>query len=74
MTMEQIILMGSDLSNDIPLGKMLWAPGGEIATNRVINFIKVLILHILPAMIIDQIFKYIGQKPLWVWVRILIKK
>jgi hypothetical protein len=28
-TLDQIIEMGKSLMNDVPIQKMLWAPGGE---------------------------------------------
>ncbi|KAG5684738.1 hypothetical protein PVAND_013952 [Polypedilum vanderplanki] len=62
-TLEQIIDMGKSLMNDIPIQKMLWAPGGGLTRCRFKNFLKVIFVQLLPALIIDQILKAFGHKP-----------
>uniref|UniRef100_A0A182M7X1 Fatty acyl-CoA reductase n=1 Tax=Anopheles culicifacies TaxID=139723 RepID=A0A182M7X1_9DIPT len=62
-TMSQIVEMGRTLSDEIPLDKCIWAPGGGITQIRIHNLIRVLLYHILPAILIDGIFRLMGQKP-----------
>jgi len=62
--MEQIIDMGKAIQDETPLDKMLWAPGGGLTRCRMLNYIKVIFLHLLPALMIDVILKMKGQKPL----------
>lgn len=63
-TMEQIIDMGKTLTKEIPLDKMIWAPGGGVTTSRLLNYIKVIFLQLIPAIFLDQILKFSGKKPL----------
>ncbi|XP_041769565.1 putative fatty acyl-CoA reductase CG5065 isoform X2 [Anopheles merus] len=62
-TMSQIVEMGRTLSDEIPLDKCIWAPGGGITQLRIHNLIRVLLYHILPAILIDGFFRLMGQKP-----------
>jgi alcohol-forming fatty acyl-CoA reductase len=63
-TYNQIIDMGKALQDEIPLGQMLWVPGGSLTRCRYLNYIKVIFLQLLPAMLIDQLLKVTGTKPL----------
>lgn len=62
--MEQIIEMGRAFQNDLPIEKMLWAPGGGLTRYRIINYIKFIFLQLIPALLIDQILKRADHKPL----------
>ncbi|XP_039444625.1 putative fatty acyl-CoA reductase CG5065 isoform X2 [Culex pipiens pallens] len=62
-TMSQIVEMGKALNSEIPLDSSLWAPGGGITQIRIRNFIQVMLYHILPAILIDMLFKLTGQRP-----------
>jgi alcohol-forming fatty acyl-CoA reductase len=62
--MQQIIDMGKEIQDEIPLDKMLWAPGGGLTRCRYLNYIKVIFLHLLPAILIDMAIRFKGQKPL----------
>ncbi|XP_055629587.1 putative fatty acyl-CoA reductase CG5065 [Toxorhynchites rutilus septentrionalis] len=62
-TMGQIVDMGKTLSDEMPLDKCLWAPGGGITQIRIRNFIRVMLYHILPAILIDNMLKLTGQRP-----------
>ncbi|XP_035782468.1 putative fatty acyl-CoA reductase CG5065 [Anopheles albimanus] len=62
-TMAQIVEMGRMLSDEVPLDKCIWAPGGGITQIRIYNLFRVLLYHILPAILIDGVFRLMGQKP-----------
>lgn len=63
-TMEQIIDMGKAIQDETPLDKMLWAPGGGLTRSRVWNFVKVIFVQLLPALLIDILLGFKGHKPL----------
>lgn len=63
-TMEQIIEMGKAFQDELPIEKMLWAPGGSLTRIRLLNFIKVIFLQLIPALLIDQILLRTEHKPL----------
>lgn len=62
--MDQIIEMGRAFQNDLPIEKMLWAPGGSLTRFRLLNYIKVIFLQLIPALFIDQILIKANHKPL----------
>ncbi|XP_058820697.1 putative fatty acyl-CoA reductase CG5065 [Topomyia yanbarensis] len=62
-TMGQIIEMGKTLSNEMPLDNCLWAPGGGVTQIHILNFVRVMLYHILPAILIDVLLKMTGQRP-----------
>lgn len=64
ITMGELIDMGREITLEIPLDRLIWAPNGSITTNRVVNYVRVILLHILPAVILDQALQFSGKKPL----------
>ncbi|KXJ70568.1 hypothetical protein RP20_CCG023141 [Aedes albopictus] len=62
-TMSQIVEMGKVLSNDIPLDRCVWAPGGGITQIKLLNTIRVVLYHIMPAILLDVLLRATGQKP-----------
>lgn len=64
ISMEGIVLSAKEIAEDMPLEKMIWAPGGSIAMFRVTNFIKTILFHIMPAILIDYGLKLTGRGPL----------
>lgn len=64
LSMEGIVTSSKEMAEDTPLEKMIWAPGGSIARFRITNYIKTVLLHILPAILIDYGLKLTGRKPL----------
>jgi alcohol-forming fatty acyl-CoA reductase len=63
-TLGQIIDIGRLISYEIPLDQGVWAPGGRLTSSRMLNYIKVLFVHFLPALLIDVLIKIRGLKPL----------
>lgn len=63
-TLEQIIEMGKEIQNEVPLDKMIWAPGGGLTRCRFYNFFIVIFLQLLPAIVLDFLISIKGQKPL----------
>ena len=61
---QQIVDIGKCLTQAIPLEKTIFVPGGNITNNRCINYVKLLFLQLLPALIIDSILSVRGQKAL----------
>lgn len=44
--------------------KLLWVPGGCITTWRLKYYVLVLLMHILPALLVDALCKIYGKRPL----------
>ncbi|XP_055587027.1 putative fatty acyl-CoA reductase CG5065 [Uranotaenia lowii] len=62
-TMSQIVHMAKTLAVDMPLDKILWAPGGNLTSIRYWNLIRVMLFHIMPAILVDFLLRMAGQKP-----------
>lgn len=61
---KEVIALGLRTNAKLPLDGVLWYPRTTITTNRVIYYIMTLLLHLLPALIIDSILKLSGKKPM----------
>ena len=57
-----IIQMGKLLSAEVPMDKMLWKPGGCITKCKYLNYMKVILFHIIPAYLVDTAFRLTGRK------------
>lgn len=55
---------GFEISRVIPLDNIVWAPSCIVTKNRYLHFIKVIFLHLLPAIILDKVLKISGKKEL----------
>ncbi|XP_055680430.1 putative fatty acyl-CoA reductase CG5065 [Lutzomyia longipalpis] len=62
-TFDEVVALGKDLAPQWPFDKTLWYPGGNVTNWKMYNYIKVILLHVLPAIIIDTAFKISGKKP-----------
>ncbi|KAL4711305.1 hypothetical protein ACJJTC_019146 [Scirpophaga incertulas] len=64
ITMMELIEVGKRMASKLPLDNMLWNIGGDVTTSKTIHYIKVLLLHCLPAIFIDTLLWIIGRKPM----------
>lgn len=55
---------GVKLSTEIPFEHIVWRPTSSFTTNRQIYSFLVIILHMIPALVLDQVLKLTGKKPL----------
>ncbi|KAG6454595.1 hypothetical protein O3G_MSEX008766 [Manduca sexta] len=61
---KEVTDMGRELARKIPQNNILWHVDGSITTSRTLHYFKVLVLHLLPAVIIDAILLALGRKPM----------
>lgn len=57
-----MVELGRELCNDYPFDKLVWTPGGQITNSRIGNYIKVILFHIIPALMLDTCLKASGKK------------
>ncbi|XP_028034947.1 putative fatty acyl-CoA reductase CG5065 [Bombyx mandarina] len=69
ITMNEVVEMGRSLAKDMPLDGMLWSVGGNLTTSKTWHYLKVLILHLLPAVFVDTLLRILGRKPMLVKVQ-----
>ncbi|XP_048004062.1 putative fatty acyl-CoA reductase CG5065 [Leguminivora glycinivorella] len=69
ITMGELVETGKRMGAEVPLNDSLWMVGGAITTSKTIHYIKVLFLHLLPAMFIDLILWILGKKPMLIKVQ-----
>ncbi|XP_029168438.1 fatty acyl-CoA reductase 1-like isoform X2 [Nylanderia fulva] len=68
LSIEPICKMGFQLLDEIPFEQTLWTPGVIITNNSIIYYILTMLLHILPAILIDLILKLTKHKPINVYI------
>ncbi|RVE41034.1 hypothetical protein evm_014315 [Chilo suppressalis] len=64
ITMFELVDIGKQLAATVPLNDMIWNVGGSITTSKTLHYIKVLLLHCLPAIFIDTLLFILGKKPM----------
>ncbi|XP_044737512.1 putative fatty acyl-CoA reductase CG5065 [Chrysoperla carnea] len=61
MTINDIIETGKGYAHETPLNNMLWVPGGSITKCKVWNFMRVIAMHMFPALLIDVLLRLAGH-------------
>ncbi|KAJ8707763.1 hypothetical protein PYW07_011440 [Mythimna separata] len=69
ITMGEMVSIGRKIYPSMPLNDMLWHVGGDLTTSKTLHYIKVIFLHLLPAILVDTILWLIGRKPLLVKIQ-----
>ena len=60
--MSEIAQMGIRVTDKTPLEGVLWIPNITIARSKVVYYFLTLLLHLLPAILIDSVLKISGKK------------
>ncbi|XP_038219949.1 fatty acyl-CoA reductase 1-like [Zerene cesonia] len=66
MTLGEIIEHGKEIIKEVPLDKMMWISDGGVTKSRLVYNMKVLILHLLPALLVDLLLSVSGKPPMLV--------
>ncbi|KAI5640098.1 male sterility protein domain-containing protein [Phthorimaea operculella] len=69
ITMGELVKVGLKIAQNYPLNDMMWNIGGSITTSRTLHYIKVILLHLLPAIFVDTLLWLMGRKPLLVKIQ-----
>ncbi|XP_050358525.1 fatty acyl-CoA reductase 1-like [Nymphalis io] len=70
MTIGEIVDFGKNcIVREIPLEGMLWSVGGSVTRSQLEYYLKVLFLHLLPAILVDLVLRITGNKPMLVKVQ-----
>lgn len=64
MSTQEITKMGFQLIEDIPLEGVLWTPNTILTDNSTTHYVLTILLHMLPAILIDLILKLTGHQPM----------
>lgn len=59
-----MIKLGLKLNKEMPLEGIIWYPQTFITSNYFVYFILTLLIHMIPALIIDEILKMMGRQPM----------
>lgn len=64
ITITEIINIGKKISEECPFDNQLWYPCGGPTYSKLVYYVTVILLQIIPAIIIDLILLAVGQKPM----------
>jgi hypothetical protein len=64
ITLKSQIDIGLEVAAESPLSNILWKPHVYITDNKIIYFWRVILLHLIPAILLDSFLKLAGKKPL----------
>ncbi|XP_052738948.1 fatty acyl-CoA reductase 1 [Bicyclus anynana] len=59
---KELFTLGKIIIASHPLDDMLWTTGGTFTTNKTVYFTKMLLLHVLPAILVDTLLWIFGRK------------
>ncbi|XP_012288416.1 fatty acyl-CoA reductase 1 [Orussus abietinus] len=62
ISMKELIDMAFSLTAKIPLEGVLWAPHTKLTASKTLYYFLVILLHLLPALLIDGLLKITGRK------------
>ncbi|KYN06164.1 Fatty acyl-CoA reductase 1 [Cyphomyrmex costatus] len=63
---QNCIKMLFNIGQDVPFEGALWTPHTILTDNLILFYILTMLLHILPAILIDLILKFAGRRPMLV--------
>ncbi|XP_052738718.1 fatty acyl-CoA reductase 1 [Bicyclus anynana] len=69
LSMGEIVEVGKKIIHEIPLEGMLWYAGGSLTTSKFVYNMKVLLYHLLPAILVDLVLRITGNKPMMVKIQ-----
>jgi fatty acyl-CoA reductase len=64
VTLKSQVDIGLEIIAENPLGNMLWKPHVYVTDKRIIYFWRMILLHLIPAVLIDSLLKFARKKPL----------
>lgn len=64
--MWELLDFGKQIFWEAPISNILWFPGGNMTNCRYWNYLRVIFLHLLPAVVIDGILRLLNKKPMYV--------
>ncbi|KAK1136442.1 hypothetical protein K0M31_000994 [Melipona bicolor] len=62
ISIKEMVTLGLQLNEKLPLEGTVWYPQVILTSNRTLHYVLTLFMHVLPALIIDEIFKVIGRQ------------
>lgn len=64
VTWGEVVKLGRGLIEKYPFDLMLWLPGGDIRSSRLIHNLLIILVHYLPAYFVDMMMFLTKNKPL----------
>ncbi|KAF3420113.1 hypothetical protein E2986_08324 [Frieseomelitta varia] len=64
ISIKEMVKLGLQLNEQAPLEGIVWYPQVILTPNRTLHYVLTLFMHVLPALIIDEILKVIGRQPM----------
>lgn len=64
VTLKQLLDIGISLSPELPFNKMIWKPDGGVTLCSYLNYIRLILFQVIPAVFIDAGLQLRGEKPL----------
>ncbi|CAG4948944.1 unnamed protein product [Parnassius apollo] len=69
VTIGEVVKLGHEVVVSMPLNDALWRAGGSVTTSKLVHYIKVLLLHLFPALLVDLLLWIVGRQPMLVKIQ-----
>ncbi|XP_031839480.1 putative fatty acyl-CoA reductase CG5065 [Nomia melanderi] len=66
---RELVAMGLRANEKMPLDGIIWYPRTFLTPNRFLHYVLTLLVHLLPALLIDGILKLTGGRPMLVKIQ-----
>ncbi|XP_076178028.1 putative fatty acyl-CoA reductase CG5065 [Ptiloglossa arizonensis] len=64
LTNRELVAMGMRVNREMPLEGIIWYPRTYLTTNRFLHYVLTMLLHVLPALLLDGVLKLTGRQPM----------
>jgi fatty acyl-CoA reductase len=62
--MKKLTDLGLEVTAESPLNNILWKPYVYITDNKTVYFWRMILVHLIPAVLVDSLLKLIRKKPM----------
>lgn len=64
VVIRELVSLGLRINEKVPLSGIIWYPRTILTTNRFLHYVLTLLIHLLPALLIDETIKLLGGRPI----------
>jgi fatty acyl-CoA reductase len=62
--MKKLTDLGLEIMAESPLNNILWKPYVYITDNKMVYFWRMILVHLIPAVLVDSLLKLTRKKPM----------
>lgn len=64
ISIKELVALGFRKTDEVPLEGIVWYPRTMVTNSGLLHYVLTMILHLLPALIIDTALRVSGRRPM----------